>query len=267
VLAVRKQWRPVPGTVGNLIDGTECQIRAEDGSVLPPGAQGVVFVRGPQVMKGYYNRPDLTSQVLSADGWLNTGDLGMLTHGNELKITGRAKDTIVLRGGENVEPLPIEHKLKESELIDQAIVLGQDQKFLGALIVPNAEALLEALEAEGATGGGAPAAAGSPGAERESAGGGAGVATAPTQTAAEAGPGADPTLEQLVNDPRVRRLIEREINELVSARTGFRGFELIIRFRLVADQFQTGKELSAKQEVKRHVINEQYSQLISEMFA
>lgn len=233
VVAVRKQRHPVPGTVGRLIDETECQIRSEDGRILPPGEQGVVYIRGPQVMRGYYQRPELTEQVLSADGWFNTGDLGMLTHNNELKITGRAKDTIVLRGGENIEPLPIEQKLRESELIDQAIVVGQDRKFLGALIVPNAEAIREALAAE--------------------------------ESDADAGP--ERTLEELVRDPRVFKLIEGEIGELVSGKNGFRGFELIFRFRLVADQFEIGRELSAKQEVKRHVINENYAELIDEMFS
>jgi long-chain acyl-CoA synthetase len=233
VVAVRKQRHPVPGTVGRLIDETECQILSEDSRILPPGEQGVVYIRGPQVMRGYYQRPELTEQVLSADGWFNTGDLGMLTHNNELKITGRAKDTIVLRGGENIEPLPIEQKLRESELIDQAIVVGQDRKFLGALIVPNAEAIREALAAE--------------------------------ESDADAGP--ERTLEELVRDPRVFKLIEGEIGELVSGKNGFRGFELIFRFRLVADQFEIGRELSAKQEVKRHVINENYAELIDEMFS
>jgi long-chain acyl-CoA synthetase len=227
VVAVRKQWRPVPGTVGNLITDTECQIRSEEGRGLPPGEQGIVFIRGPQVMSGYYQRPDLTEKVLAKDRWFNTGDLGMLTHNNELKITGRAKDTIVLRGGENIEPLPIEQKLRESDLIDQAIVLGQDQKFLGALIVPNAEALQTAMAAEGDDG----------------------------------------ELEELVQDPAAVKIIEREIGELVSGKNGFRGFEQVFRFRLLSDQFEIGKELSAKQEVKRHVINDQYADVIKQMFA
>ncbi|MFW5786355.1 MAG: AMP-dependent synthetase/ligase [bacterium] len=225
VVAVRKQWRPVPGTVGNLLSDTECEIRDDQGNILPPGQQGVVFVRGPQVMSGYYNQPELTATVLAKDGWFNTGDLGMLTRNNELKITGRAKDTIVLRGGENIEPLPIEQKLRESDLIDQAIVLGQDQKFLGALIVPNEEALSQALEAT------------------------------------------DKSLAELIEVPEAVKLLEREITELVSGKNGFRGFEQIFRFRLLADQFEIGKELSAKQEIKRHVINEQYADLIAELFS
>ena len=235
VVAVRKQWRPVPGTVGNLVNDTDCEIRDEHGTVLPPGEQGIVFLRGPQVMKGYYERPDLTSQVLSDDGWLNTGDIGMLTHSGELKITGRAKDTIVLRGGENIEPLPIEQKLRESQLIDQAAVVGHDQKFLGALVVPNEEGLRAEIEAQSGP---------APGTDKQA-----------------------QNLAELIALPEAVRVVEQQIAELVSARNGFRGFEQICRFRLIADEFEIGKELSAKQEVKRHVINEKYGDTIAEIFS
>ncbi|MFO8063698.1 MAG: AMP-dependent synthetase/ligase [Spirochaetota bacterium] len=257
VLAVRRQHRPVPGTVGSLLRDTECQIRDEHGHALPPGNQGIVFVRGPQVMSGYYNEPERTAEVLSSDGWFNTGDLGMLTHRGELKITGRAKDTIVLRGGENIEPQPIEQKLRESELIDQAVVLGQDQKFLGALIVPNAEALRQALEeTEAGT---------SRGAEAVESPGGT-LSEAATPTTAETAGTEDAELAALIKKPAARTVIEREVAELVSGKHGFRGFEQITRLLIVADQFQIGDELSAKQEVKRHVINERYAAEIAQLF-
>jgi long-chain acyl-CoA synthetase len=87
-------------------------------------------------MKGYYKDPEGTDRVLK-EGWLATGDLGVVTFNDCLKIVGRCKETIVLLGGENVEPLPIESKLLESPLIDQCMVVGQDQKHLGVLIVPS----------------------------------------------------------------------------------------------------------------------------------
>jgi long-chain acyl-CoA synthetase len=74
------------------------------------------------------------------DGWLNTGDIGMMTFNDCLKILGRSKDTIVLLSGENIEPLPIEGRLTQSSLIDQCMVVGQDQKFIGVLIVPAVDA-------------------------------------------------------------------------------------------------------------------------------
>jgi long-chain acyl-CoA synthetase len=87
-------------------------------------------------MKGYYKDPEGTDKVLQ-EGWLATGDLGIMTFNKCLKIVGRCKETIVLLGGENVEPLPIESRLLESPLIDQCMVVGQDKKHLGLLIVPS----------------------------------------------------------------------------------------------------------------------------------
>ena len=86
-------------------------------------------------MLGYYKDPEGTARVLH-DGWLKTGDIGMVTFNDCLKIVGRCKDTIVLLNGENVEPLPIESRLTHSSLIDHCMLVGQDQKHLGALIVP-----------------------------------------------------------------------------------------------------------------------------------
>lgn len=149
VLAVRTWDNLVIGTVGAMFPETDVRIcDLNTGEVLHcsvskgrkgRGIKGEIVVRGPQVMNGYYRDPERTSQVL-ADGWLRTGDIGMITHNNCLRILGRCKDTIVLLNGENVEPLPIEGKLCESPLVYQCMVVGQDQKFLGALIVPDKEA-------------------------------------------------------------------------------------------------------------------------------
>ena len=113
----------------------------ETGKELPPGKKGLIFGRGNQLMLGYYKRPEDTKKVIDSEGWLDTGDIGFMTYRGELKITGRAKDTIVLLGGENIEPVPIEAKIRDSEYIDHAVMVGQDQKFLGALVVPNMERL------------------------------------------------------------------------------------------------------------------------------
>jgi long-chain acyl-CoA synthetase len=98
------------------------------------GLRGEIHARGPQVMTGYYKEPDLTARVMK-DGWFATGDIGIMTFNDCLKIVGRCKETIVLLNGENVEPGPIEARLCESPYIIQCIVVGQDQKQLGALIV------------------------------------------------------------------------------------------------------------------------------------
>ena len=154
VLAVRTWRKLVIGTVGPFWPSTEIRIvDPSDGKVLYPsgafgkggrGIKGEIHARGPQVMKGYYKNPEATEKVLRG-GWMNTGDLGMVTFNNCLKILGRSKETIVLLNGENVEPVPIESQLLESRFIEQCMVVGQDEKHLGALIVPS----MEALKAQG----------------------------------------------------------------------------------------------------------------------
>jgi len=140
VVSVRLPSDHGPRTIGPPLPDTEIEIRGENGAALPSGKTGVLWVRGPQVMQGYYKNPERTGRVLQA-GWFNTGDLGHKDERGHLYITGRAKDTIVLASGENVEPEPLETAIKRSSLVDQVVVLGQDQKRLGAILVPMAEVL------------------------------------------------------------------------------------------------------------------------------
>ncbi len=228
VLGIRLKTHPVIGTVGPVHRGTEIKIVGKKGEILGPGQKGIIFVRGPQVMLGYYKRPDLTARILDKDGWLDTGDLGMLSYNGEIKITGRAKDTIVLRGGENIEPLPIEQRLGESVYIQQAVVLGQDEKFLAALIVPKQENLLAWAQENSI-------------------------------------PYND--YEMLLQQPVVKELIDSEISTLVSPKNGFKPFERIFRFAILPGAFQPDRELSAKQEIKRHAINELYKKQIRALFS
>ena len=150
VLAVRTFKNLFIGSVGPIWPETEIRlVDINDNKILYPpayGMKGEIHARGPQVMKGYYKNEEATAKVMK-DGWFNTGDLGIMTFNNTLKLVGRSKETIVLQSGENVEPVPIENKLVQSELIDQIMVVGQDQKTLGALIVPS----LEKLTAHGKT--------------------------------------------------------------------------------------------------------------------
>lgn len=139
---VRRPWRNVRGADGEPIPHTETRIvDPETRQDLPVGDQGLILLRGLQVMQGYYNNPEATQAAIDAEGWFNTGDLGVVTRYNDLIITGRAKDTIVLTNGENIDPQPVEDACLRSPYIDQIMLVGQDQKVLGALIVPNREAL------------------------------------------------------------------------------------------------------------------------------
>ncbi|MEC8651797.1 MAG: AMP-binding protein, partial [Planctomycetota bacterium] len=141
VAAIRLPHQTQPGHIGPPLPETQVEARKDDGSACGPNETGVLWIKGPQVMSGYYRNPTRTAEVLTEDGWFNSGDLGHCDEHGNLWITGRAKDTIVLAGGENVEPEPIETLIKTSPLIEQAVVVGQDEKALGVLIVPSADAL------------------------------------------------------------------------------------------------------------------------------
>ena len=226
VVAVRNLNHGIKRTVTALI-GTEVKILDEAGREVAPGVKGIVMVRGPQVMKGYYKRPELTKAVLSADGWLNTGDLGIWTHHGEFALAGRAKDTIVLSGGENLEPVPIEAKICESEFVESAVVLGQDKKYLGALVVLNKKRIEEYLTKE----------------------------QIPYLS------------DKLASMKEVKALVEASINEIVSVKQGFKSYEHISRIIIIPKSFEIGVELSAKQELKRFEINKLYKQEIEQLFA
>jgi len=119
-------------TVGRALRGVEVKI-AGDGEIL---------TRGPHIMKGYFNRPEATAEAIDREGWFHTGDIGEI-HDGFLSITDRKKDLIVLAGGKKAAPQPIENELKKSPFIGLPIVVGDRQKFLAALLVPNFDRLNE----------------------------------------------------------------------------------------------------------------------------
>ena len=142
VTNARRPWRNLRGSSGQPIPGTEVKIvNPETRKPLPVGERGLVLLKGPQIMQGYYQNPEATKKVIDGEGWFDSGDLGWVTPKNDLVLTGRAKDTIVLTNGENIEPQPIEDACLRSPYIDQIMLVGQDQRSIGALIVPNLEAL------------------------------------------------------------------------------------------------------------------------------
>ena len=227
VVSVRPLAAPIFRTIGSPIRGVQARIVDMDGYVLGRGKEGILQIKGPTVMKGYYKRPDLTEKVMTVDGWLDTGDLAVFTIHDELQIKGRIKDTIVLRGGENLEPLPIEMKLAESRFIKQAIVVGQDKRFLGALILVDEEEV--------------------------------------KNYAATNGMQFD-TYENLLQSEEIQKLYESEIANLVNSKNGFKMFERVNKFRLITKPFEVGVELSAKQEIMRYRIADLYKTEIDSMF-
>ena len=232
VIAVRLEENIVIGTVGPALEDTKVRITdIETGAVIYPnpelpdegrGIRGEIRVQGPQVMKGYYREPERTKETIE-DGWLRTGDLGMITYNDCLKILGRSKATVVLLSGENLEPEPIEMRLTQSPFIEHCVVVGQDQKHIGALIVPRMEGFRDL--------------------------------------------GFKPqSLEELVEDPEVKKTIHSEIKEMISVDNGYKRFELIQDFRLISDNFKVGEELTSLFKMKRHIIHDKYAGVINEMF-
>jgi long-chain acyl-CoA synthetase len=124
------------GTVGRPLPRTEVRI-ADDDEIL---------LRGPQVFKGYYKDPEATSETVSPDGWLYTGDLGSLTEDGFLEITGRKKDLIVTSSGKNITPVNIENLLRESRYVSEAVVFGDRQPYLVAMLTLDREQALKLAE-------------------------------------------------------------------------------------------------------------------------
>ncbi len=228
IVSVRPIAAPVFRTIGSPIRHVQARIvDPQDGFILGRCKEGVLQIKGDTVMKGYYKNPELTDKVFTPDGWLDTGDLAIFTIHDELIIKGRIKDTIVLRGGENLEPLPIEMKLAESKFIKAAVVVGQDKRYLSALILVDEEEV--------------------------------------RNFAAENGMQYD-TYENLLASEEIHKLYETEISNLINAKTGFKMFERINKFTLITKPFEVGVELSAKQEIMRFRINEIYKNEIDAMF-
>ena len=131
VLTINSHGATKLGSVGRAIPNVELRI-AEDGEIL---------ARGPNIMKGYWNNPEATAEVIDREGWFHTGDIGHVDEDGFLFITDRKKELIVTAGGKNIAPAPIENALKASRYIGQAVVIGDRRKFISALVVPDFEAL------------------------------------------------------------------------------------------------------------------------------
>jgi long-chain acyl-CoA synthetase len=205
------------GTVGPLINGVEVKL-AEDGEIT---------CKGDNVMMGYYKQPELTAQVISEGGWFHTGDIGIWVEGKFLKITDRKKEIFKTSGGKYVAPQPIENKMKESPFIEQMMVVGADQKFAGALIVPNMSNLTEWCQKHQVNNKG--------------------------------------TTHQLLNDPKVIELykgIVEEYNQAFNHVEQVKKFEL-----LDAEWTIDGGELTPTLKLKRKVIMEKYRNAVERIYS
>lgn len=228
IISVRPIKNPVFGNVGSPIRGISARVvDFETGKDLGRGKKGVLEIKGGTVMKGYYKRPDLTKKAINEDEWFNTGDIAILTRHNEIVLRGRTKDTIVQLGGENVEPLPIEMKIQESRFVQTAVVVGQDQRYLAALIVPDKDEVESFAKESGL---------------------------------------AYKTYADLLRTTEVNHLIENEVGLRVNAKNGFKMYERINKVALLEKPFEVGVELSAKQEIMRYKINDLYAKEIKSLY-
>ncbi|GAA6619537.1 AMP-dependent synthetase/ligase [Scytonema sp. NUACC26] len=244
VTHARRPWRNLRGSAGQAIPGTETKIVDPDTrKPLPTGERGLVLLRGPQVMEGYYQNPQATAKAIDAEGWFDSGDLGWVTPQNDLVLTGRAKDTIVLTNGENIEPLPIEDVCLRSPYIDQIMLVGQDQRSLGALIVPNVEALQKWAISQNLH------------------------LRLPEEVT-------DKTLSNTVatevdlESKMVQDLFRQELNREVRNRPGYRPDDRIGPFKLILEPFSIENGMMTQTlKTKRHVVMEHYRDIINGMFA
>jgi long-chain acyl-CoA synthetase len=205
------------GSVGALIDDVEVMI-ASDGEIL---------VKGPNVMMGYYNNEVATKEVFDEEGWLKTGDIGEFIEGKYLKITDRKKEIFKTSGGKYIVPQAIENSLKESRFIEQAMVIGENQKFPAAFIVPD-YAFLRAW------------------AKRH-------------ELSFEA-----LSNEQVIAEPAVYKRIVEEV-EKVNGNLG--NWEQLKKIKLLPELFSIeGNELTPTLKLKRKVILEKYSRAYNEIF-
>ena len=228
ICCIRNTKRPILGTIGKIMPYCQAKVVHRNGIECKPGEKGVLYIKGPNVMKGYYKQPELTAEVISEGEWFNTGDLVIKTYNGEIIVKGRQKDTIVLRSGENVEPLPIEDKLSESIYISQAVVVGQDENCLGALIIPDLDNICQYAKQQNIN---------------------------------------FSDKKQLLKDEEIKKLIYKEMERLINTKNSFKPFEKIGKFVFLDKPFEVGVELSPKQGIIRYKINELYKAKISLMYA
>jgi long-chain acyl-CoA synthetase len=224
--------RPLPETEIKIVDP---QTRID----LPQGERGLVLIRGGQLMQGYYQNPEATAKAIDNQGWFDSGDLGWLTPYGDLVLTGRAKDTIVLSNGENIEPQPIEDACVRSIYIDQIMLVGQDQRALGALIVPNLETLQQWVTAQNLS-----------------------LKLPELKSSPESVAQSDLYHQAIIN------LYRNELNREIKNRPGYRADDRIAGFRFIAEPFSPDNGMMTQTfKIKRPQVMARYQSLVEEIFA
>ena len=218
----------IHGTLGRPIAGTELRLVDDHGREVEPGVEGGIEVRGPQVFAGYHNNDEENRKAFTADGFFRTGDLGKLTIGGELLLTGRSKEIIVLASGENIDPSRIEGAIGQLPFVSDAVLVGQDRKGLAALIVPDWDKLKDFVG------------------ERFN------------QRTGEA--------QDLQQDTALRDRVKNEINRVLQPKNGFKPYEKLQKIDFLNHEFKVGEELTNTFKKRRHIIERKYRELIDRLF-
>ncbi len=230
---------PLPSTLVKIVD-------VETGKDLPQGAQGVLHVRGPQVFANYLNDPEATEKSFDEAGFFDTGDLAYIAPSGDVVITGRSKDVIVLSNGENVEPTPIEDAILGSPLIDQVVLVGQDERALGALVVPRLDEMRESGVIDGALHARAHELLEKPG---------------------ENGAAIEAIEQEIGLHPHVYSTLSKEIAERNEARESYSKNERIAQFRVVLRPFTVENGMMTQTlKIKKQVVADRLSKHIQTMY-
>jgi len=216
-----------PGSVGRSIKGVNVLIMGEDGSPARPGVEGEICCYGPNVMRGYYNNPAATEEVISLapDGQsrlFHTGDLGMMTAEGWVKVTGRLKEQYKLDNGKYVCPTPIEEAIGMSRFISQIVLCGANRPFNVALIVPDFVAICSELKIDESV-----------------------------------------STDQIVCNPRVQALLD---NTIIEKCTKLKKYEIPQEWSFVAPFTASNNMLTPKMSIRRHMVVEAYEDIIAHMY-
>ncbi len=228
VMAMRDPFRRRLRTAGHVIRGMEYRLTDVAGRPCGPGDVGRLQVRGPNIMRGYYKDPELTSRVIDEEGWLDTHDLALAHADGSLRVLGRLDDTLVLTNGENVNAPYLENELCASEWIDRAVVVGEGRPYVAAFVVPS-RSHLETLARS--------------------------LGLPVDQPAA------------LIADDRIVRHYRHLASMISSDLRRFTPYERVHKVRLWLEEFRIGRELSQTLKLRRHEFLRRYSGEIDELYA
>lgn len=217
----------VIGTVGGGMPDTDIRLVDEEGKEVAQGEEGLIELRGEQVMPGYYKNDEENEKSFSEDGFFRTGDLGRFTIKGDLVITGRAKDIIVLSSGENIDPTRIESAITVFPFIQDAVLVGQDKKGLGALLVADREELLK-------------------------------YANSKITDLKKTG-------EEILKDGTILDHIRKDMNAKLKPKQGFKPYEKLQSITFLDKEFKLGEELTNTLKKKRYVIEKKYKSVINDL--